>query len=73
MFRNSIAMWVILQNNADWDCLKTPILQEMLRIQNLRQVERCAFSEAIRLFQSAGCVRNELQFRTVQQKQKSFV
>ena len=20
-------MWVILQNNADWDCFKTPILQ----------------------------------------------
>ena len=32
----------------------------------------CAFSEVIRLFQSAGCVRNKLQFRTVQQNQKSF-
>ena len=28
---NSIAMWVILQNNAGWDCFKTPILQEILR------------------------------------------
>ena len=27
-------MWVILQNNADWDCFKTPILLEILRIQN---------------------------------------
>ena len=50
-------MWVILQNNADWDCFKTPILQEILRIQNfktpilqevlriqnLRQVAHCAF------------------------------
>ena len=26
-------MWVILQSNADWDCLKTPILPEILRIQ----------------------------------------
>ena len=45
---NSIVMWVILQNHAGWDCFKTPILQEILRIQNLRQVEHCAFSEAIR-------------------------
>ena len=28
-------MWQTLQNNADWDCFKTPILQEILRIQNL--------------------------------------
>ena len=25
--KNSIVMWVILQNNADWDCFKTPILR----------------------------------------------
>ena len=24
MNTNNIAMWVILQNNADWDCFKTP-------------------------------------------------
>ena len=70
---NSIAMWETLPNNADWDCFKTPILQETLRIQNLHQVEHYAFSEVIRLFQSAGCVRNKLQFRTVQQNQKSFL
>ena len=39
----SIAMWETLQNNGDWDCFKTPILQEILRVQNLRQVEHCAF------------------------------
>ena len=33
MNTNSIAMWVILQSNADWDCFKTPILPEILRIQ----------------------------------------
>ena len=27
-------MWVILPNNARWDCFKTPILQEILRTQN---------------------------------------
>ena len=26
-------MWVILQNNADWDCFKTPTLREILRTQ----------------------------------------
>ena len=46
--------------------------QEILRIQNIHQVEHCAFSEVIRLFQLAGCVRNKLQFRTAQQNQRSF-
>ena len=40
---DNIVMWVILPNNADWDCFKTPILYEILRIQNLHQVEHCAF------------------------------
>ena len=33
MNTNSIATWETLPNNADWDCFKTPILQEILRIQ----------------------------------------
>ena len=45
MITNNIVMWETLQNNADWDCFKTPILQEILRIQNLHQVEHCAFFE----------------------------
>ena len=65
---DNIVMWETLPNNPEWDCFKTPILQEILRIQNLHQVEHCAFSEAICLFQSVGCVRNKLQFRTVRQK-----
>ena len=28
-------MWVILRNNADWDCFKTPILREILRTRIL--------------------------------------
>ena len=67
-----LLLWVILPRNADWDCFKTPILQEILRIQNLHQVEHCAFLEVIHLFLLVGCVRNKLQFRTVQQNQKSF-
>ena len=70
---NNIVMWETLPNNADWDCFKTPILQEILKIQNLHQVKRGAFFEIIRLFQSVGCVRNKLLFRTVQQSQKSFL
>ena len=63
---NNIFMWETLANKADWDCVKTPILQEILRIQNLHQVEPCcAFLDVVRLFQSVGCVRNKLQFRTV--------
>ena len=27
MNTNSLVMWETLQNNADWDCFKTPILQ----------------------------------------------
>ena len=44
---NNIAMWVTLQNNADWDFFRTPILREILRIQNLLRVEHCAFLEVI--------------------------
>ena len=39
-------MWVTLQNNADWDCFKTPILQEILRTQNLFFEERCALGKS---------------------------
>ena len=70
---NSMAMWETLRNNAHWDCFKTPILQEILRIQNRHQVVRCPFLDDIRLFHSLGCARNKLQFRTVQQNQKSFL
>ena len=32
-----------LQNSAGWDCLKTPILQEILRTQNLLRVDIVRF------------------------------
>ena len=44
-------MWEILPNNADWDCFRTLILREILKIQNPLQEERCAFLEVIHLFQ----------------------
>ena len=50
-YKNSIAMWVILQNNAGWDCFKTPIFQEILRTQNPLLEEYYVFLEVIHLFQ----------------------
>ena len=35
-------MWVML-NNADWDCFKTLISREILKIRNILQVEHCIF------------------------------
>ena len=34
MNTNNIVMWEILPNNADWDCIKTLISREILKIQN---------------------------------------
>ena len=48
---NNIVMWVILPNNADWDCFKTLTLREILKIRNLLLEEHCAFLEVILLFQ----------------------
>ena len=48
MNTNNFVMWVILPNNADWDCFKTLTSQEILKIQNLHRVEHCAFLEVIR-------------------------
>ena len=54
-----VVMWVTLQNNAHWDCFKTPILQEILRIQNLHQVEHCRSSsrERVQSYQER-CISN---------------
>ena len=55
-------MWVILLNNADWDCFKTLTSRETLRIRNPLVEERCAFLEVIHLFPQVGWVRNKLLF-----------
>ena len=67
MDTNSIVMREILLNNADWDCFRILILREILKIQNPLREEHYAFLEVIHLFQSVGCARNKLLFRTVQQ------
>ena len=63
----------IVMCNAGWDCFRTPILQEILRIQNLHQVEHCAFWEVIHLFEEVGCARNKRQCLTALQNQRSFL
>ena len=45
MNTNNIVMWVILLNNADWDCFKTLTSREILKIQNPLLEEHCAFLE----------------------------
>ena len=43
MNTNNIVIWVILPNNADWDCFKTLTSQEILKIRNPLLEEHCAF------------------------------
>ena len=50
-YKQYIVMWVILPNNADWDCFKTLISCEILSTQNPLLEEHCAFLEVIHLFQ----------------------
>ena len=40
-------MWVILPNDADWDCFKTLTSREILKIRNPLLEEHCAFLEVI--------------------------
>ena len=49
MNTNNIVMWVILPNNADWDCFKILTLREILKIQNPLLEEHYAFLEVIHL------------------------
>ena len=67
-------MWVtLLQQCRLGLCQDSDFVQEILKIRNPLLEEHCACSEVIHLFQSVGCVRNKLQFRTVQQNQKPFL
>ena len=43
MSTNSIAVWVILRNNAGWDCFKTLTSREILKNRNPLLEEHCAF------------------------------
>ena len=53
--------------------LTTPILQEILKIQNLLRVEHCAFWKSHTRSDKLDVFVEKLQFRTVQQNQKSFL
>ena len=47
---DNIVMWVILPNNADWDCFKTLTSREILKIRDPLLEEHFAFSEVVHLF-----------------------
>ena len=47
MNTDNIVMWLILLNNADWDCFKTLTSREILRIRNPLLEEHCALVEVI--------------------------
>ena len=51
-------MWVILLNNADWDCFKTLISREILKIRNPLLEEHYVFLAVIHLFQEVRCAIN---------------
>ena len=68
---NDIVMWVILPNNAGWDCFKTLTSRRCWGFR-IYFGWNTAFFEVIHLFRWVGCVRNILLFRTVQQSQKSL-
>ena len=48
---DNVVMWVILPNNADWDCFKTLPSREILKIQYPLLEEHYVFLEVIHLFQ----------------------
>ena len=50
MNTNNIVMWVILPNNADWDCFKILTFREILKIQNPLLEEHYVFLEVIHTF-----------------------
>ena len=55
MNTNNIVMWEILLSNADWDCFRTLILREILKIQIPLLEEHYVFLEVTHLFQEVGC------------------
>ena len=64
-------MWVILQNNAGWDCFKTLTSQEILKIQNPTSGGTLCVFGSHTFAPEVGCVRNKFKFHTVQQNPKS--
>ena len=59
MNTNNIVMWVILPNNADWDCFKTLTSREILKIRNPLLEEHCASSEVIHSFQKSWMCKKQ--------------
>ena len=66
-------MWVIRHSNVDWDCSKTQILLETLKILNLLREESWVSWEVENSFLLVGCARNKLQSLIVQPSLKLFL
>ena len=66
-------MWETLQKQCRLGLFQDSDFAGDLEDSKSTSGEHCAFLEVIHLFQSVGCVRIKLQFRTVQQNQKSFL
>ena len=62
-----VVVWETRHSIADWVCIKTQTLLEIVRTRNQPQGESFVFSEAEQLFQSVGCSRNKLLSRTAPQ------
>ena len=69
----NIVMWGKQHSNADLVYSKTQPLLEILRTQSQPQEVSCVFLEAEHFFQSVGCARNKLLFRTFPQSLKLFL
>ena len=70
---SNIVLWETLHNNAYWDCFRILTVLEILKTQNRRQRDFCAYLGVTRLFALVGCIRNKLLFRTVQRNLKLFL
>ena len=64
---------MVLLNNAGWDCFKTAILREILRIQNPLWVEHCAFLEVIHSYPQVGYAGSKHLSHTVQRMLRLFL
>ena len=62
---NSIAMWVILQNNADWDCFQdSDFARDLEDSKSTSGGNIMCFWKSYICSNKFWCVRNKLQFRT---------
>ena len=64
MTTSNIVMCETLPNDADWDCFKAPIMQEIFYDSKSTSSGIMCIYGSHTFFQSVGCVMFKLQFRT---------